>query len=519
MTACRQHFSRIGSTQTEALSHLSELKPAEWRLYTADLQTAGQGTHGRSWTSPKGNLYASYIFLLPKTATSVLPHISQIAAFSILETIKTYAITPSIKWINDILIDRQKIAGVLTQVQTIQNLAQDFGICVGIGININAEKEELKDIGQPATSLKICTQKEQNYDLEPIIESLSHNLKANIETLQHNGFSSFKNALEESLERFDNEPIIFDTEETANPRYSVGQITGLNDKGGLILRTSLTSQTEFISGKILRGQEIALALEEDDNLVSSLINHHHFSILPSTQRYARENMALLQQNHFWHLISAEEQTGGIGQAARTWSSPIGNLYATFMLPKSQKLTASKIQISETAALSVVEMLNTLALPAEIKWRNDVKIEEKKIAGNLVEIKGEGILIGIGLNINIDPGEYSQLDQETTSIKKELKKTVDLDVPSLLKQLQKKLYFNIQMLFNYGFSSLLEKINSHLRYKDLNVTITLDNGEKITGQQKNITPSGGILINTFEGEKEIMEGQLRPNPSFEKQLLC
>lgn len=298
-------------------------------------------------------------------------------------------------------------------------------------------------------------------------------------------------------------PVIFDTE-TSDHRYHVGIIIEKDEKG-ITLQTK-TGQKTFISGRILYGKEIEPALT--DEILRELIKQHDFKVLDSTQNYAQQNLHLIK-DLFCHAVTAEKQTEGTGSSGK-WLSPRGNLHLTLLWPKKDLTSITNIQFLEIVSLSVVEVLRAHKIPAEIKWKNDVKVEEKKISGTLIKFNGDDdvIIIGVGININCNPSTITRLDQETTSMKEALSQEEDLSVADVLLQLERKLYFNIELLKTAGFPSFLEKINAVLRYKNELVTITSDEGFSIEGHQKIITSSGGILIGTEEGEKELMEGHLR-----------
>ncbi len=499
----RIHFPSIASTQTEAKSHLEELMPGQWRVYTADEQSVGQGTHGRTWVSPRGNIYASYIFLLPEKAQKALPHISTIAAVSIVHVLRQQGVRASVKWVNDVLVDRKKIAGILSQAKTVTHAVGHLGVCIGIGINVNVENSALAHIKQPTTSMQIVAGR--TFNLDALIDSLSTSLKESMDQLIARGYGSFRETVNSNLERFGSIPIIFDTEASVS-RYHIGTVRGVDERGALQLETVAGKVETFINGRILRGREIEEALS--DEVLSQLIHRHAYESIASTQLYARENLRLVQDT-CWHLITAVEQTGGMGQSSRKWHSPAGNLYATFMLPKGSDLTTTRIQVSEVVALTVAEVLRAHRIDAGVKWRNDVKVGEKKISGVLVEINDTSILIGVGININVNPSATATLDQETTSLKEELLAEEDLAVEGILSELQHRLFLNLEVLVSYGFSDFLQRLNELLLYKGEVVSITPNEGERVQGVQGSSTPCGGVLLDLLGNEKEILEGELRP----------
>jgi BirA family biotin operon repressor/biotin-[acetyl-CoA-carboxylase] ligase len=256
----RIHYDSIPSTQTEAKKHFGELtEKGAWRVYTASSQTQGQGTHGRDWHSPIGNIYASYIFLVPKNiAGTTLPHLAQIGAISVAEVLDNHGVSSTIKWVNDVLINGKKAAGLLPQAET---QGDYFGVCMGVGVNVNVELSQLSHIAQPATSVKAETGKE--LPLDRLIDELSNRIYDNVTRLMREGYAPFQQAMNARLERFGGFPIIFDREvvKEGETPYYVGTITGVGNNGSLLLKEVNGEKQTCITGRILKGREIEPALQ------------------------------------------------------------------------------------------------------------------------------------------------------------------------------------------------------------------------------------------------------------------
>jgi BirA family biotin operon repressor/biotin-[acetyl-CoA-carboxylase] ligase len=123
------------------------------------------------------------------------------------------------------------------------------------------------------------------------------------------------------------------------------------------------------------------------------------------------------------VVVAEEQTAGRGRFDRRWVSPPGvNLYFTVVLrPNVARLRA----LSMVAPLAIVRaILLVTDLKSELKWPNDVIIGERKVAGILSEavMAGQEVdfaLLGIGVNVNLDAGAYTEIADIATSLRTEL----------------------------------------------------------------------------------------------------
>jgi len=123
-------------------------------------------------------------------------------------------------------------------------------------------------------------------------------------------------------------------------------------------------------------------------------NLHYIKRATSTQREARR---LIEEGSatLGHAVVADQQTDGRGRFGRSWISPRGGLYVTFILPADPS-------ISLKAGLALVRALRAVSIPAGLKWPNDVLVDGLKIAGVLTEADGPYALVGIGLNLTQAP---------------------------------------------------------------------------------------------------------------------
>lgn len=107
-------------------------------LYAASRQTAGRGRHGHSFYSPKDTgLYMT--LTLPLRDTADIQLITCAAAVAVCQAVTALSDTePRIKWVNDILVDGKKAAGILTELLT-DSKNQPQAVIVGIGLNLCTE--------------------------------------------------------------------------------------------------------------------------------------------------------------------------------------------------------------------------------------------------------------------------------------------------------------------------------------------------------------------------------------------
>ena len=128
------HYEKIDSTQKEVWRRLEN-----GIIISADIQTDGIGTHGRTWyTTQKGNVAFS-IGLEPNSPVQQYKKLTIKIAEIILEVFdKLYQIKLQIKQPNDIMINKQKIGGILTETKLQGEIVKQ--LVIGIGINTNNEE-------------------------------------------------------------------------------------------------------------------------------------------------------------------------------------------------------------------------------------------------------------------------------------------------------------------------------------------------------------------------------------------
>ena len=140
----------------------------------ADRQTAGRGRLGRSFLSPGGmGIYMSVI-LRYDCKPEQLMHLTCACGVALCDAVeKNHQIRPGIKWINDLVYDRKKLAGILTEL-----VFTDSQICAIVGIGINCCQAPVDfdpAIRDMATSIAMITGKKPNCEqlAAEIIEQLS----------------------------------------------------------------------------------------------------------------------------------------------------------------------------------------------------------------------------------------------------------------------------------------------------------------------------------------------------------
>ena len=146
------YYDETDSTNIQA-KLAGENGSAHGTLVVADRQVAGKGRRGRSWESPKGVCVYMTLLLRPELAPVRAPMLTLVMALSAAEAIREKTGLPAgIKWPNDIVLNKKKICGILTEMST--EIDYINYVVTGIGINANQESFS-EEIQERATSLLI----------------------------------------------------------------------------------------------------------------------------------------------------------------------------------------------------------------------------------------------------------------------------------------------------------------------------------------------------------------------------
>src|SRR4051794_28404803 len=150
-------FDKIGSTNVEAMGRARDGERGPMWFVTSE-QTAGRGRRQRAWIAPRGNLASSILEVMdvPPATAATLGFAAGLALESALQKLSIEAnlrrgsrpLKFTLKWPNDVLAERQKLAGILLEAEAVAG--NRLAVVVGIGTNVVAAPEGTPT---PATSL------------------------------------------------------------------------------------------------------------------------------------------------------------------------------------------------------------------------------------------------------------------------------------------------------------------------------------------------------------------------------
>jgi BirA family biotin operon repressor/biotin-[acetyl-CoA-carboxylase] ligase len=211
------------------------------------------------------------------------------------------------------------------------------------------------------------------------------------------------------------------------------------------------------------------------------------------------------------VIITEKQTGGKGRLGRKWFSPEGGIWLSIIL--YPHLSPAYIpRITLITAVAVVKAIKELTrIQGLIKWPNDILIHEKKVCGILTEMSAEldlinWLVIGLGINANIDHEEFPEEIKDTSISLKEIlnQKISRVKLVQLFLREFEKCY---NMLNRKESAIILNewKLYSHTLGKKIKVKV----GDRVViGQATDINDKGALVIKKDNGEcLEIISGTI------------
>lgn len=282
-------------------------------------------------------------------------------------------------------------------------------------------------------------------------------------------------------------------------------IKNLKSKGYVIEGISNKGYKLVSSPDLLDKGEL-LSLLETSKIGKNII---YFNEIDSTNIKAKE---LGQQNiEDGSLIIAEKQTLGSGRFNRKFISPNGGLWFTLVLrPALPPIEAPKI--TQIAAACIYKTLGDLNINVNIKWPNDIILNNKKLCGILAEMKCDMdsvhyLALGIGMNININEADFTEeIKSIATSLKIEFNRQFSRTeiLAKFLNHFEKSYYKFVDNLDLSETISICQN-NSNIFGKQAKL-ITYNKEEIVTCIS--LSNTGDLIVRDSNGiEKAVLTGEI------------
>ena len=188
------------------------------------------------------------------------------------------------------------------------------------------------------------------------------------------------------------------------------------------------------------------------------------------------------------VITANFQRAGRGRMSRTFEAPKNSalLFSFYIKPQRKKDDWGWIAL--LAGVSVAQSLSKYG--ATVKWPNDILINDRKVSGLIAEISGDGVVVGIGINV----GMTSQELPVPTATSLAIEGAVDLDRNHLLPDLLTQFEANFTR-WDQGDDSIVELYKSLSSTLGSRVQIHYPNDLIEKGVAVGISPRGELILDS------------------------
>lgn len=234
----------LPSTNSYLMQNLNTQKHAT--CVVANLQTNGRGRRGRSWQAGLGASLTFSLLWRFQCGASALSGLSLAVGVALMRSLHQFGITDSqLKWPNDVLIKREKLAGILIELQG--DMEGPSTAVIGMGINLNLPANIKQQIDQPVTDLASVST--EAIDPNHLLGVLLKHLTDVLTEFEQDGFARLSDEWTKH-HAYHNQAVRM---MMPNGQELHGEVQGIAEDGSLLVATAAGLQ-RFISGEIsLRG--------------------------------------------------------------------------------------------------------------------------------------------------------------------------------------------------------------------------------------------------------------------------
>jgi len=216
------------------------------------------------------------------------------------------------------------------------------------------------------------------------------------------------------------------------------------------------------------------------------------------------------KDHGDRICMAEYQTGGRGRQGRHWHSPFGrNIYLS--LSRGIALGPDAMSgIGLAAAVSIARALEACGLRnTGLKWPNDILHQGRKLAGLLIELRGENhgysqLVIGVGINVAMTDDANEHIDQPWTDLSAILGYAPERN--ALAAHIIHELTDMIDSFMQDGLKPFMDQWASRDLTRDRRVHIESP-WRALSGIARGIDAHGALLVETDSGLHRILSGDV------------
>ncbi|WP_028767995.1 bifunctional biotin--[acetyl-CoA-carboxylase] ligase/biotin operon repressor BirA [Shewanella fidelis] len=250
-----------------------------------------------------------------------------------------------------------------------------------------------------------------------------------------------------------------------------------------------------------------ISLVDETKLKQQIANRcFYFDEIPSTNAFILKHAEELVSGD---ICVSEYQSAGRGRRGRVWVSPYGcHLYFSMFWQFPQGM-AQAMGLSLVVACSIVSVLKQLGVKdVGVKWPNDIYLENRKLAGVLIEMNGQtdsecNLVIGIGLNMAMSEQHAAMIDQPWSDL---VGQDAMPDKTELLVLLQKQLQRDLSVFQGSGLSAFSQQWRDADLFDGRQVKLLMGQ-EEVLGVCRGVDEQGAILLETDAGLQSFIGGEI------------
>jgi BirA family biotin operon repressor/biotin-[acetyl-CoA-carboxylase] ligase len=216
------------------------------------------------------------------------------------------------------------------------------------------------------------------------------------------------------------------------------------------------------------------------------------------------------------VVAAELQTQGRGRRGRAWHTGLGGALTFSLLWRFEQGVRDLGGLSLAVSVALVRAVRALGVDGVmVKWPNDLLWQHQKLGGVLTEIEGDvmgpsAAVIGIGLNLRLEPDVRQRIDQAVTDLASAL--GVPVDRNRVLGVVLAQLADVLDVFARAGFPPLRAEWEACHALAGRGVTVTRADHAEQVGTVAAVADDGALLLQTDSGLRRIYSGDVSVRPA-------
>ena len=266
--------------------------------------------------------------------------------------------------------------------------------------------------------------------------------------------------------------------------------------------------------KLIKTTDLLLPWEISDGLETKFFGKriYYFDVIDSTQNFAIELAS--KKIESGTLVISEKQTHGRGRLDRKWVSPSGGIWLSLILHPEFEISVSTLFPLITSLALAMAIEKILKIKPKLKWPNDVTVDDKKVAGILVDASIESgkidyLVLGVGINFKINPIEIEKMIKHTTNyygVTTLLKKNENMNPIKLVQRFLLELEKLYQISLKKEPVFFIREWTKRSSTIGKSISIKLPD-EKLSGKALRIDDDGALVISNKGKTRRIIVGDI------------